>query len=305
MRIAISGATGFIGLRLCDALASRGDEVIALTRDPERAKPLLPTGVQALAWNPHTGNASESALNGIEAVVNLAGATIAGRWTEKRKKAIYESRVLGTRNLVVSLEPLKVRPRVFVNGSAIGYYGNRGDELLDEDSTPGSDFLAQVCVAWEAEAAHAETLGLRVVLVRTGLVFGAGGGALQPMLIPYRFGLGGPIGSGRQWMSWVHIDDEVGLILHAIDHADVAGPLNASTPEPVTGRQFARTLGEVLGRPALLPVPAFVLHLVLGQSAEMVLGGQRVYPTKALATGYQFRYPSLRPALVEVLRRGD
>ena len=301
VRIAITGATGFIGSRLCRALKERGDEVIAITRDTARAAAVLPPKTEVISWDPTSDAPSALKMPRIDAVVHLAGASIAGRWNKERKLAIYESRIVGTRKLVESLEAQAERPRTLINGSAIGYYGDRGDESLDEDSSVGQGFLAEVCLAWETEAMRAEDLGLRVVRIRTGVVLGPDGGALKAMIAPYRLGLGGRLGSGRQWMSWIHLDDEVGLIIHAIDREEVSGALNAAAPNPVTNREFARNLGDVLGRPAILPAPAFALRLALGEAATMVLEGQRVSAQKALSTGYEFRYQSLGPALVSIL----
>lgn len=302
MRIAITGATGFIGKRLCHTLVERGDQVIALTRDPERAKRVLPPSAEFVSWEPLTKPGRNITNIHPEVLIHLAGETISGRWSETRKKEIYESRIHSMRALIVGLEEIDIRPRALVCGSAISYYGDRGDEILDEESSPGHDFLARVCRDWESEAMKAESLGIRVVRVRTGLILGPGGGALQAMLLPFRLGLGGPMGSGRQWMSWIHLDDEVGLILHAIDCEDIEGPLNATAPEPATNREFVRSLGAVLKRPAILPLPAFALRLVLGETSLLLLGGQRVLPAKALATGYRFKYTSLKEALVSCLR---
>lgn len=302
MRVGITGATGFIGRRLCHALLERGDEAIAITRDAALAERLLPSGVQVIAWGFVANPTPGPALPDVDAIVHLAGASINGRWSRKRMQDIYESRILGTRNLVAALEDRKARPRVFVGGSAIGYYGDRGDDVLDEDAQPGEGFLAEVCRDWEAETMRAEALGLRVVRIRTGLVLGPDGGVLSTMRLPYLLGLGGPMGGGRQWMSWVHLDDEVGLILHALDHQEVAGALNAVAPAPAMNKEFAGALGEALRRPAFVPLPSFALRLALGRASELVLASQRVRPARALATGYHFRHPSLRPALEEILQ---
>lgn len=232
-----------------------------------------------------------------------AGEPIVGWWTEGKRRRIRDSRVLGTRHLVESLAGASSPPWVLVSGSAVGFYGDRGDERLDEESGPGQGFLAEVTQAWEAEARAASSLGLRAVLLRTGLVLGPGGGLLEAVLPPFRLGLGAWFGAGRQWMSWVHLEDEVGLILHAIDREDVRGALNATAPEPATNHEFTRTLGDVLHRPALLGVPALALRLALGEAAESLLGSQRVHPARALATGYHFAYLELRPALESIVGR--
>ncbi|MBI2953928.1 MAG: TIGR01777 family protein [Chloroflexi bacterium] len=303
MRIAITGATGFIGRRLCYALAERGDEVIAITRDAVRARRSLPPDTRLLEWRGEPDATLDFDALNVDAVVHLAGESLAGRWSEGRKRAIYGSRVLGTHGLLAGLELAKRRPRLVISGSAIGYYGDRGDERLDEGSAPGNGFLAQVCKGWEAEAVKAEALGVRVVLIRSGIVLGPSGGVLAAMLTPFLLGLGGPMGSGRQWMSWIHLDDEVGLILHAIEREEIMGALNATAPEPVTNREFARSLGAVVRRPAMVPVPASMLRLVLGEASEMVLSSQRVLPARAEATGYRFRWSSLEAALKDCLRR--
>ena len=302
MKVLVTGGTGFIGRHLVKRLLARGDDVTVLSRNPSGATRQLPA-TRILAWDPMAGPPAESALDSIEAVVNLAGDSIAkGRWTEAKKKKIRESRTIATRNLVAGIASGQTRPRVLVSGSAIGYYGPHGDEVLDETAPPGVDFLAGVSKDWEAEARAAERTGARVCVIRTGIVLGAGGGALQAMLMPFRLGLGGPSGSGRQWMSWIHIDDQCGLILHAIDRADVSGVINVTAPNPVQNRQFAKTLGNALNRPAVLPAPAFALRLLLGEMADaLLLTGQRVVPRNALATGYRFAHPFLDDALNRII----
>ena len=298
MRVAVSGATGFIGRRLLEQLT----QPVVLTRDPARA-------VRRWAmWRPTPGTPSPppplEALRGLDAVFHLAGDPVAGgRWTEAKKRRIRDSRVLGTRNLVESLArlPEGERPKVLVSGSAVGYYGDRGDERLTEDAAPGSDFLANVCQAWEHESQAAQRLGIRVVNSRTGIVLGRGGGALGKMLLPFRLGLGGRLGSGRQWMPWIHLDDTVGLLLHASARNEVMGAMNNTAPNPVINREFTATLAEVLHRPALLPVPEFGLKLATGEFAEVLLASQRTVPAVAERTGYVFKYPDLRTALGSIL----
>lgn len=298
MRVGVTGATGFIGRRLCETLAGRGAEVIAYSRDPARAASVLPPGVRPVGWNPAAGLAPPGAVEGLDAVVNLAGESIgAPRWSTERKRRIRDSRVLGTRHLVESLAALAERPRVLVSQSGVDYYGSRGDEVLDESAPPGRGFLAEVCQDWEAAATLAEGSGVRVVRLRSGLVLGPGGGFLAPLMLPFKLGLGASFGSGRQWLSWIHIEDEVGLILHAIDHDELSGPVNAVAPGAVTNAEFARALAAALGRPAWLRVPEPLVRLAMGEAADLLLSGRRVYPARALATGYRFRYPELGPAL--------
>jgi hypothetical protein len=303
MRVLVTGGTGFIGRRLVSRLVARGDEVVVLSRRPPLASKKV-VATRLLAWNPETGPPTPDAFGAIDAVVNLHGESIAGgRWTAAKKERIRNSRVLGTRHLVQGIADTSPRPRVLVTGSAIGYYGPHGDESLDERSPSGQDFLSGVSREWEAEGERACDLGVRVVTIRTGIVLGAGGGALKPMLIPFRLFAGGPVGSGAQWMSWVHLDDEVGLILHALDRSAVEGPLNATSPNPVRNRDFARALGQALGRPSLLPTPAFALRLLLGEMADaLLLTGQKVLPVKAEESGYRFHHPFLSEALESILK---
>ena len=254
MRVLITGATGFVGRALVHALLERGDQRVALTRDPTRARMSLPGLAQTYAWHPLEGPPPAEAFEGVDAVVNLAGESVAGRWTAKKRRAILETRETGTRNLVQGMRQTTVR--VLVNASASGYYGNRGEEELTEDAAPGEGFLADVCVRWEGAASEASSSGARVVLLRTGLVAGRGGGFLAPLSRLTRLGLSGPVASGRQWWPWVHVDDVGGLILHALDNERVQGPVNVCTPEPARQRDVAKALGSVLRRPALTPAPA-------------------------------------------------
>lgn len=298
LKVAITGATGFIGRRLVRALVSRGDEVTAFTRDSARARRSLPEGVKLFTWNPAGGPAPSGALEGLDGVVNLAGETIGTpRWSEAKKRRIRDSRILGTRNLVDGLAATTVRPRVLVSGSGIDYYGDRGDERVDESSAPGRGFLAGVVVDWEKEADRAATLGVRVVLLRTSLVLGPGGGMLPRLMLPFKLGLGATIGSGRQWMPWIQLEDEVGLVLHALDNEEVSGPLNATAPGSATNAEFTRALAKALGRPAFFLVPGPLVALGMGEASELLLSSKRAYPTRALATGYRFVYPELPAAL--------
>jgi uncharacterized protein (TIGR01777 family) len=296
----VTGGTGFIGRALIDSLLADGHRVTVLTRDVAAARKQLPTAVEAID--------DLAALEGVDAVVNLAGENLgSGRWSAARKQRFIDSRVDITRRLVDWMRTLSRKPAVLVSGSAIGWYGPRGDETLDEDSTPGSDFSARLCQAWEAEAMTAEALGLRVCRVRIGVVLGADGGkpggALKQMLPSFRLGLGGPMGSGRQWMSWVHRDDLVTLICWLAATPTASGAYNGTAPEPVTNAGFAAALGRALHRPALLSMPGFALKLIVGEMAEILLAGQKVLPRRARAEGFAFRFPTLDAALAETLQK--
>jgi hypothetical protein len=305
-RVTVTGASGLVGRVLVGMLGERGVEVTALSRDPERARTALGGGgapLQTLAWDPRSGPAPAEALDGRDAVVHLAGEQVAQRWSGGARRAIRESRVAGTQNLVEGLRAVgpDARPRTLVSSSAIGYYGPHGEEPLDEETPPGSDFLAQVCVAWELEAGRASELDMRVVQVRTGVVLDSRGGALGKMLPAFRLGIGGPIAGGRQYVSWIHVEDLAGMMIAAIEHDTWSGPINGTAPEPVSNQAFSKALGRALGRPAVLPVPALALQLLYGGMAEMVTTGARVVPAKPLVLGYEFRHPALEPALRSAL----
>lgn len=297
MRIAISGSSGLIGSALAGALAARGDEVVALVRSRSEAD-----GSTAL-WNVEEGLLEREPLQGVDAVVHLAGAGIADRrWTTERKRLLYSSRVDGTRNLVASLASLEHSPRRFLCASAVGYYGDRGDETLDEGSDAGDGFLADLSRAWENEARAAEEFAERVYQLRTGIVLSTEGGALAKMLTPFKLGLGGVIGSGRQFMSWISLADEVGAILHLLDTEMVSGPVDLTGPAPVTNREFTKTLGAALGRPTLFPLPALMVKLVFGQMGEeALLASQRALPKRLESDGYAFRHRDLGSALTDAL----
>lgn len=299
MKIAITGATGLIGTRLVEALKARGEEVTVLSRSPQRAAAAL--GVEAVGWDALNEPAPSEALQGRDAVIHLAGEPVAQRWSAAAKKAIRESREIGTRNLVAGIAASEPRPGVLISSSAVGYYGKHGDQLIDEQCAPGSDFLAKVCVAWEREAVAAERLGLRVVVIRTGIVLDANGGALKTMLPPFKAGLGGPVAGGKQYMPWIHADDIVGLYLAALDSPSWSGPVNGAAPNPATNAAFSKALGKALQRPSLFPVPGFVIRARFGEMAEIVTEGQRAIPAAASANGYQFIEPELGPALASVL----
>ena len=306
MRVTVTGATGLIGPHVIGALQRRGAEVSVLTRDSERARKsfgeagLAP--VEAFDWDLLSEPAPAQALEGRDAVVHLAGENVAQRWSASAKQAIRESRVTGTRNLLAGVRAAENAPCTLVSSSAIGYYGARGEEPLDEDAPPGSDFLAEVCVEWEREAEKASSeLGMRVVLVRTGVVLDKNGGALEKMLPPFRLGVGGPVAGGRQFISWIHRDDVVGMIVTALGDERWSGAVNATAPEPLSNRDFSRALGRALHRPALLPVPGVALQLLYGEMAEIVTEGARVVPAKPLVLGYEFVQPQLDEALSSAL----
>lgn len=260
----------------------------------------LPPGVQLYVWDATKGQPPAESLDGADAVVHLAGEPIAQRWSDDVKQRIRETRASGTRHLIQALSTVAQRPSVMISGSAIGYYGSRGDEILTEGSGPGSGFMAEVCVAWEKEADLAESLGIRLVKLRTGMVLGANGGALAKMLPPFKAGMGGKMGHGDQWMSWVHLEDLVGLIQYAIENS-LRGPVNGTAPNPVTNADFTKALGHALGRPAVVPMPAFTLKFMFGEMSDVMLASQRVLPKSAEDAGYTFRYPHLEGALDNVV----
>lgn len=299
-RVLITGATGLIGVRLVEALRARGSEVSVLSRDPDRARERLGE-VEALRWDLMSEAAPAEAFAGRDAVLHLAGEPVAQRWSSSTKRAIRDSRVTGTRNLIEGLRHAEPRPRTLLSSSAIGYYGLHGAEPLDEEAPPGRDFLAEVCVEWETEAARAQELGMRVVQLRTGVVLDRSGGALATMLPPFRLGVGGPVAGGQQYISWIHTADLVGMMLAALDDERWSGPINGTAPEPVPNSEFSRVLGRVLGRPAFVPVPGFALRALYGEMSEIVTGGARVVPAKALMLGYEFRHPQLEESLRSAL----
>jgi uncharacterized protein (TIGR01777 family) len=303
MRVTLTGATGLIGTALLARLEAEGAQVTVLSRDPERAHATL--GVQAVRWDPLTECAPAGALEGRDAVVHLAGENVAQRWSASAKRAIRESRVTGTRHLVEGLGACGSegggRPKVLVSASAIGYYGARGEEPLDEEASVGEGFLPEVCAAWEAQARRAQDLGMRSVQVRTGVVLDPRGGALAKMLPPFRLGVGGPVAGGRQYVSWIHVEDLVGVLRAAVSDERWSGPVNGTAPEPVTNRELSHALGRALHRPALLPVPGAALALLYGEMAQVLTTGARVLPAKPLMLGYEFRHPHLAQALSAAL----
>jgi uncharacterized protein (TIGR01777 family) len=298
MRVTVTGATGRIGRHLVQALTARGDEVAVLTRDPDKASERL--GVAAFAWNLKEDAAPKEALAGRDAIVHLAGEDVGQRWNAKVKAEILESRERGTRNLIHTIFDTKPRPKALICASAAGYYGAREDEIIDEYGAPGRDWLADVVGRWERQADTAK-IGMRTVLVRTGIVLDAGGGALAKMLPPFKAGVGGPIGSGKQYMPWIHLDDLVGIYVAAIDNPTFQGPINASAPEPVTNKAFAKALGRALNRPAVAPVPGFTVKLLYGEMSHIVLTGVRMVPGRVAELGYDFQHTDLDEALRSTL----
>ena len=297
MKVLVTGASGTIGAALCDALLARGDTVAGLTRDPQRARGTNPSVVWH-AWEPTLERPPAEAFAGVDGVVNLLGEKIDQRWTDDAKRRIMESRRTGTRNLVAAIAGLERRPGVLASQSAIGFYGDRGEEIVDESAPTGEGFDAEVVREWEAAAREVEASGVRLVIVRTGHVLAAGEGLLAELTTPFKLGVGGPIAGGRQYMSWIHVDDEVGLLLWALDNREVSGVVNATAPKPVANREFSQALGKALGRPAVVPVPGFVLDLKFGREFGAVLrGGQRVVPRRAQDLGYEFRYSEIDAAL--------
>jgi uncharacterized protein len=301
MRVTVTGATGLIGRHLVRRLRERGDEVTVLSRDPDRARDSL--GVEAVSWDPQAEPAPEAALAGRDAVVHLAGESVAQRWSDEAKRAIRDSRTIGTRNLVSGLNAAEPRPHVLASASAVGYYGPRGDEPVNESQPPGDDFLAQVCVDWEREADAAAAPGVRVVKLRTGIVLDRNGGALKQMLLPFKAGLGGPVAGGRQYMPWIHADDVVGMYLAALDGEAWSGAVNATAPEPVTNAAFSKALGRTLKRPAIAPLPGFAARLMLGEMSVIVTTGQRAVPKRAQELGYSFAHTQIDEALRSAVGR--
>ena len=292
MKIGVSGSTGLIGSALTRALNRRDDEVLPLVR--RRVSP----GERAVSWDPERGTIDRAGLEGADAVIHLAGENVVGRWSPAKKQRIYDSRVKGTRLLCDALAGLQRPPATLLAASAIGYYGDRGDEAVTEESAPGEDFLAHVSRDWEAATAPATRAGIRVVNMRIGVVLTTTGGALAKMLPAFRLGLGGPVGSGNQYLSWIVLDDISNAILHLLNHQNLVGPVNMTAPTPLTNRDFARTLGKVLGRPAVVTVPAFALRMAFGtEGAAMLQSGQRVLPPRLVASGFDFSFTDVEPAL--------
>lgn len=301
MRVIITGGTGLIGSALATTLAERGDEVVILSRDPSRATG-FPVAARVVGWDGRTSNGWGSLVDGSTAIVNLAGESIAaGRWTSERKQRIRDSRLNAGQAVEQAVREASEMPRVVIQASAVGYYGPRDDAPVSEDASPGDDFLARTCVDWEASTRSVEDVGVRRAIIRTGVVLSTSAGALPRMVMPFRFFIGGPLGSGRQFLPWIHLDDEVAAIQFLLDRRDASGPFNLSGPQPVTNSEFSRILGKVMGRPAVFPTPAFGLRLAFGEMATIVLDGQRAVPRRLTDLGFGFRYSDPEPALRALL----
>jgi uncharacterized protein len=304
MKVAITGATGFVGSRLVEKLNQEGHQILILTRNVERAKRVFPASafpkLEIVAYNPKQAGEWQKAITGCDSVVNLAGEAIAERWTPEHKKEILESRQLGTRNIVEAIKQANPKPRVLVNPSAIGYYGTSETATFDENSPPGNDFLAQVCQTWEAEAQRVKEVDVRLVILRIGIVLG-NGGALAKMIGPFKMFAGGPLGTGSQWVSWIHCDDLVDLIIESLKRSDIEGTFNATAPNPVSMNQFSQTIGEVMNRPSWLPVPSLALEILLGDAAKVVVEGQQVLPKKTESIGFKFKYPTIKQAIADII----
>ena len=303
MKILITGGTGFIGTPLGLELRNSKHTVVVTTRRQINSPPFNKGGMGGvITWNP-PDLISSDVISKFDAVINLAGEPIApGRWTKGRKELILTSRISTTRALVDSIKNAKKKPKALISASAIGYYGAHGDEHLTEDTAPANDFLADVCKQWEAEAFRAKEFGVRVVVVRIGGVLESDGGALPQMMVPFKFFVGGPLGSGKQWFSWIHRDDVVGIIKYALDNDNFSGPVNATAPNPVTNTEFSAALGKALKRPSWFAVPGFIVKLTFGELGSVLLTGQRVFPEKALKAGYQFKYTAVQDALKAIIR---
>ncbi len=305
MKVAVTGATGFVGSRLIERLTAEGHQVVVFTRSATRAERVFPKSaypnLEVVAYNPVESGAWQDVISGCDGVVNLAGEAIAEtRWTPERKQALMNSRKITTQKLVKAIAQANPKPSVLVNASAIGFYGTSETASFDETSSPGNDFLAEVCQTWEAEASKVKESGVRLVILRLGIVLGMGG-ALGKMLTPFKMFAGGPIGSGNQWFSWIHREDLVSLILRALTRTQMEGVFNATAPQPVRMAEMTTALGQVLNRPSWLPVPSFALEAMLGDGAKVVLEGQEVLPKNTLADGFTYQYSTIKPALEEIL----
>lgn len=302
-RIIVTGATGLIGKKLVSSLRKNNYEVIVFSRNTKQAKLLLPDINKFVEWNYTNLNQWKSEIEGIYAIIHLAGVNLfEKRWNEKFKSQILESRELSTRKLVDAIRSTVKKPDVFISASGIGIYGNGSDEILDEQSTIGNDFLADVCKVWEDESQKVEAFGVRSVQIRTGLVLSNEDGALKQMLPAFKMFFGGPLGNGKQWSSWLHIDDIVAIYLHALENVSISGPINAVSPNPITMNEFAKALGKVLNRPSLFSVPKFMLKIIIGEAAEVVIGSQKVIPDKLIKNGYKFKFTKLEDALKDLLK---
>jgi uncharacterized protein len=297
MRVLVTGASGRIGKALCEELLGRGDEVVGLTRNPGKATEAQPQ-VTWHGWEPTLERPTDAAFEGVDGVINLVGEKINQRWSDDAKKKIMETRRTATHNLVGAIEGLATKPKVLVSQSAVGYYGNRGDETLDETSSPGDSFDAQVCVEWEKTAHEVDAAGVRLAIVRTGQVMETEGGILGELLLPFKLGLGGPLAGGRQWVPWIHLSDEVGVLAWALDTESVSGVVNGTAPKPVTNKEWSKALGRALHRPAVLPIPGVAVEVKFGREfGKVAQGGQRVLPRRTEELGYAFKFPEIDGAL--------
>jgi uncharacterized protein len=305
MKLVLFGGSGFLGRHLVPKLLSKGHNVILVSRRPDVVKRTIVPFVDVVEWS--TPIKLGSILEGVDAVVNLMGESIgAQRWSNSRKKKLLTSRIETTQTIVESIAKTSVKPLVLLNASAVGYYGSVAIGEVTEHHPPGNDFLADLCVRWEAEARKAEPMGVRVLLPRTGIVLAKNGGALQRMLLPFRLFVGGPLGSGTQWFPWIHIDDEIDALIHLLEHSSISGPVNLAAPETITMSQFSAALGKALHRPSWAPVPSFILRVALGEMAEaLVLGGQKIVAKKLVESGYQFKFPNVDEALAEIFNRHE
>jgi uncharacterized protein (TIGR01777 family) len=297
MKILITGASGLIGRTLRRSLEEKGHELLLASRRE-------PKGPNQINWTVEDGFAEPERLEGVDAVIHLAGESISAlRWTDEKKKAIRDSRVFGTRSVVEAMAKMERKPKIFIAGSATGIYGDRGDEEMTENAQPGDTFLSEVCEEWEAESLKAQELGIRTVLLRTGIVLSKDGGALATMLTPFKLGVGGVVGSGKQYMSWVSLDDEVGAIMFVLENDEIHGPVNVVAPDPVTNQEFTKTLGDVIYRPTIFPLPTFAVDLIFGEMGDaLLLDSTRVVPQRLLDAGYKFKYTNLKPALENALK---
>lgn len=308
MKVAITGATGFVGSRLVERLHELGDTILVLTRNPDKARRVFPASVypnlEIVAYSPKESGLWQQSVAGCDGVVNLAGAPLAEeRWTPERKREIMDSRKVGTEKLVEAIGAANPKPSVLVNASAIGYYGTSQTATFDEESSPGHDFLAEICKGWEAAAQPVKEVGTRLVILRFGIVLGMGG-AIAKMIAPFKLFAGGPIGSGQQWFSWIHREDLVNLILESLRNSEKTGVFNATAPNPVRMSEFSQVFGKVLNRPSWLPVPGFAIEALLGDGAIVVLEGQEVLPRRTLSSGFEYQFPTVRPALEDILTSG-
>jgi uncharacterized protein (TIGR01777 family) len=304
MRVIISGGTGLIGRQLAASLVKDGHQAIALSRDPQRRQEQMPDGVQLAAWDAQSAQGWGELADGADAIVNLVGENLSAKpWSPAQKRRIRESRLNGGKALVEAVRQAKNKPKMLIQSSAVGYYGPCGEEIITEDHPAGSDFLSQVCVDWEASTAEVEKMGVRRAITRSGIVLDKKEGALPRFLLQFRLFAGGPLGNGRQWLAWIHPQDEINAIRFLIDHPEASGAFNLASPNPKTNRDFGKAIGRVLHRPALIPVPAFALKIVLGEMSTVVLDGQRVVPHRLADMGYQFSHPEIQEAVKDVISK--